>query len=67
MKWKETWSAIDKLIIKRLTTTIILSLRTDGTTIFDSKEIANSMNQFFCTVGEKVSKDIPETKSPIER
>ena len=67
MKWKETWSTIDKLIIKRLTTTIILSLRTDGTTIFDSKEIANSMNQFFCTVGEKVSNDIPETKSPIER
>ena len=62
---KETWSTINKLINKRSKTTTIQSLRVDGITIFDSKEIANSMNQFFCTVGEKLSKDIPETENPL--
>ena len=62
---KETWSTINKLINKRSKTTTIQSLRVDGITIFDSKEIANSMNQFFCTVGEKLSNDIPETGNPL--
>ena len=38
-------------------------LRVNGIDIFDTKEIANSMNQFFCTVGEKLSNDILETKN----
>ena len=62
---KETWSTINKLINKRSKTTTIQSLRVDGITIFDSKEIANAMNQFFCTVGEKLSNDIPETENPL--
>ena len=62
---KETWSTINKLINKRSKTTTIQSLRVDGITIFDSKEIANSMNQFFCTFGEKLSNDIPETENPL--
>ena len=62
---KETWSTINKLINKRSETTKIQSLKADGITIFDSKEIANSMNQFFCTVGEKLSNDIPETINPL--
>ena len=62
---KETWSTINKLINKRSKTTTIQSLRVDGITIFDSEEIASSMNQFFCTVGEKLSNDIPETENPL--
>ena len=27
--------------------------------------MANSINQFFCNVGEKLSNDIPETKNPL--
>ena len=62
---KETWSTINKLIHKRSKTTKIQSLKADSIIIFDSKEIANSMNQFFCTVGEKLSNDIPETVNPL--
>ena len=62
---KETWSTINKLINKRSKTTKIQSLKADGINIFDSKEIANSMNQFFCTVGKKLSNDIPETVNPL--
>ena len=38
----------------------IQSLKDNVITIFDLKEIANSMNQFFCTLGEKLRNDIPE-------
>ena len=62
---KETWSTINKLIKKRSKTTKIQTLKADGITIFDSKEIANSMNQFFSTVGEELSNDIPETVNPL--
>ena len=62
---KETWSTINKLINKRSKTTTIKSLRVDGINIFDSKEITNSMNHLFCTVGEKLSNDIPKTKIPF--
>ena len=40
-------------------------LRVNGIDIFDTKEIANSMNQFCCTVGEKLSNDILETKISV--
>ena len=56
---KETWSAINKLVNKRL--------KADGITIFDSRDIANSMNQFFCAVGEKLSNDIPEAGNPLPK
>ena len=62
---KETWSTINQLTNKRSKTTKIQSLKANGITIFDSTEIANSMNQFFCTVGEKLSNDIPDTVNPL--
>ena len=62
---KETWSTINKLLNKRSKTTTIKSLRVDCINIFDSNEIANSMNQFFYTIGENLSNDIPETKNPL--
>ena len=62
---KETCSIINKLINRRSKMTTIKSLRVDGINIFDSKKIANSMNQFFCTDGEKLSNDISETKTHL--
>ena len=62
---KETWSTINRIINKRSKTTTIQSLRDDGTTISDSQEIADSMDQFFCIVGEKLTNDVPKTENPL--
>ena len=56
---KETWATINKLVNKRSKTTNITALEVDGQTIDDSVGMANSMNDFFCNVGDQLSKDIP--------
>ena len=37
----------------------------DGNSVTDPIGIANSMNQFFCNVGDELSKDIPDTKNSL--
>ena len=62
---KETWSTVSKLVNKRSKTTKIQSFKADGIAIFDSREIATSMNQFLCTVREKLNNGITETGNPL--
>ena len=57
---KETWTTINKLINKRSKTTNITSLRVDDETITKPDLIAESMNKYFCSVGEQLSKKIPK-------
>ena len=57
---KETWTTINKLINKRSKTTNITSLRVDDETITKPDLIAESMNEYFCNVGEQLSKKIPK-------
>ena len=56
---KETWKTINLLLNKRSKTTNIESLKVDDQDVVDNAEIAQSMNKFFCRVGEKLSDDIP--------
>ena len=62
---KETWKTINKLVNKRSKTTNISSLNVDGNSVTDPTGIANSMNQFFCNVGDELSKDIPDTENSL--
>ena len=59
---KETWAIINKLVNQRSKTTKINSLSDGNQLIQNPQDIANKMNKFFCTVGEELSKEIPDTK-----
>ena len=61
---KQTWSTVNKLINKRSKSTQIQSLKVDGTIIMDS-EIVNTMNDYFCSVGDKLSNKFPTRKIPF--
>ena len=56
---KETWATINKLINKRSKTTNITSLKVNDEMITKPDLIADSMNKYFCSVGEQLSKNIP--------
>ena len=62
---KQTWSTINKLVNKRSKSTQILSLKVGGTVIKDSESIANSMNEYFCSVGDKLSRTIPDERNTL--
>ena len=62
---KETWKTIGKLVNIRSKTTNISSLNVDCNSVTDPVGIANSMNQFFCNVGDELSKDIPDKKNSL--
>ena len=56
---KDTWNTINLLINKQPKTTIISSLLVDGNVVTKPEKIADSMNKYFCSIGEELSKDIP--------
>ena len=57
---KKTWKTINQVINKKLNTTFVASLKVDGENISDSAKIASSMNDFFCTIRDRLSKKIPD-------
>ena len=59
---KET---INLLLNKRSKTTNVSCLDVEGRIVTDNNEIAQSMNDFFCSVGKKLSDDIPQQPSPL--
>ena len=62
---KETWNIIYQLINKRSITTYKSSVVIDDTRLIKSDEIADSMNDHFCSIGEKLSSNIPSTENPL--
>ena len=60
---KETWATIKKLINKKSKTTSILAIKKGDSIITDPQGIADSMNKFFCSIGEKLSKEISDTSN----
>ena len=56
---KETWATINKLINKRSKTTSITSILEDYVIITGPDGIANSMNKYYCSIGEQLSNKIP--------
>ena len=63
--WKETWAIINKLVNPRQKTTIISSLSDGNQLILNLQGIANKMNNFFCIVGDQLSKEIPYTRNSL--
>ena len=49
----------------RKSTTNIVSLKESNQTIFDKQSIRNEMNEYFCSIGEKLAADIVHTSSPL--
>ena len=62
---KKTWKTINQVINKKSSTTFVASLKVDGEKISDSAKIASSMNEFFCTIGDRLSKKIPDKPNPL--
>ena len=62
---KNTWKTINQVINKKSKTTHIPSLNVDGKHIANNDDIAESMNNFFCSIGEKLSDKIPKTRNPL--
>ena len=56
---KDTWNTINMFINKRPKTTMIFSLLVDGNVVRKPEMIADSMNKYFCDIGEELSIDIP--------
>ena len=57
--------AINQLVNKRSKTTNVSSLQEDNNILTSSDEIAESMNQYFCSIGQKLSEKIPHAENPL--
>ena len=62
---KNTWKTINNVLSKKSKTTNISSISIEGKHISSSAGIAESMNDFFCTIGETLSGKIPRAKNPL--
>ena len=62
---KKSWKTINQVINKSSKTTSIPSLNVEGGSIKNNKKIASTMNEFFCTIGNRLSDKIPEKPNPL--
>ena len=60
---KNTWKTINNVLNKKSKTTNISSISIEGKHISSSAGIAESMNDFFCTIGETLSGKISRAKN----
>ena len=51
--------------MRRSQSTNIVSLKEPNQTIFDKQRISNKMNEYFCSIGEKLAADIVHTSNPL--
>ena len=62
---KETWKTINQLVIKRSKTTNVSSLQEGNKVLTSREEIAESINQYFCSIGQNLSARIPHAENPL--
>ena len=62
---KKTWKTINQVINKKSNTTVVPNLTVDGQTIRGNKAIASSMNEYFCSIGNKLSEKISNKANPL--
>ena len=55
---KEPWKTINQLFNKRSESANIDVLRDQNKTISNKREISQSMNNFFCSIGEDLASNI---------
>ena len=61
---KESWKTINELSNKRSKSCNVDCLKDSGNTIVNKKDI-NTMNNFFCTIGEKLASKIDAVPNPL--
>ena len=62
---KSAWKTINTVLNKKSKATQIATLEVDGSLISDSNSTAESMNNFFCSIGNTRSGKIPETANHL--
>ena len=62
---KGTWKIINQLVNKRSKSTNISCLSVNGNQFSDSSKIANSMNDYFCSIGNDLASEIPDKPNAL--
>ena len=62
---KETWKITNYLLKKRSKSTNINSLNVGNIDIVDKREISNTMNSYFCSVGDELANKIEDCANPM--
>ena len=62
---KETWKTINQLVNKRSKTTNISSLQEDNKVLTGCADVAESMNQYFCSIGQNLCAKIRHAENPL--
>ena len=62
---KETWKTINQLFNKRSKSTNIDLLRDHNKTIYNKREISQSMNSFFCSIRKDLASNIEDGYDPL--
>ena len=62
---KQSWKTINLLLNKRSKTTNIDSLKVNEQEINNDHDIANSMSNYFCSVGRNLDDKIPARPNPL--
>ena len=60
-----TWKAINNVLNKKSKTTNISSLNIEGKHISTNADITESINNFFCTIGEKLSDKMSSARNSL--
>ena len=63
---KETWKTINELLNKRSKSTNIDCIKDSGNAIINKKEISNTINRFFSTIGENLTSKIETVPNPLQ-
>ena len=62
---KETWKTINELLNKRSKSCNIDCIKLLGNAIINKKEISNTINYIFCTIGENLASKIETFPNPL--
>ena len=62
---KETWEALNQLMNKKSKTTNINQLKQEGNVISNKKDISDTMNQYFSSVGITLAEEIENSPNPL--
>ena len=62
---KETWKTTNALLNKRCKSTNITSLTVGDIEINEKREISNTMNDYFCTIGNELANKIDRSPNPL--
>ena len=62
---KETWKTTNVLFNKRCKSTNTTSLTERDTQVHEKREISNTMNDYFCTIGQELADENDQSPNPL--